>query len=770
MRKFRTAFLCVLAAVLAACGGDNAFHGTTGSIGGTGDPAATSVMVSSNDATIPADGSASATISALVRDANNVAVPNATVSFGASAGAVAITSATTDASGTATALLSASGAAAGTQITVTAAVGSVSGKTTVNVVATQQAITLLTSSTQMPSDNSKPATITAVVQGASNQLLANVPVTFSASSGAIVAQQTTAGATSGVAAGTTDANGQAQAVLSTPGNATNRNITVTATLGSGNVSATVAVAVIGTKLTVTGPTSLIMGSSGTFNVSLTDSASNGIGGQTVTLASANGNTLSAPTVQTDSTGHATFNVTAAVPGNDTITATAMGLSTTQAVAVSSQNFTFTAPAQNTNVPISAAQVVTLVWKNGGAPQANQTVTFSTTRGLFSNNMTTVAATTDATGTAQASLSSTTAGPAVVSATATGVSAQLSLTFVATTPASIDLQANPATIQTQGQSTFTATVRDAQNNLVQGQTVDFQLTDQTGGSISVATAVTDPQGQAQTVYTATTTASTANGVQVTATVQGTAISKSATLTVGGQTVFLSLGTGNQIQQLPAGCGQGAPCTEFSVPYTVQALDSRGNPVPGANVALTVHSLPLPPIPPAAQPPPGYNPPVAPNYTTTSVYGAYAKGLWVWDTNITPNQWVQTAPPVASPIPSPVPSPTYCQNEDVDATGIYSNSEDINGNGKLDPGDVATVSPGTITTDSTGSGTVNVIYPQDHAWWVQVILIATSTVNGTQASTNTVFWLPILASDITSQTPPPPGQTSPYGTATSCADPN
>jgi len=760
MRKFRTAFLCVLAAVLAACGGgDNAFESTSGSGGGTGNTTATSVMVSSNDATIPADGSASATISALVRDANNVAVQGATVSFGASAGAVAVTSATTDSSGTATASLSASGAAAGTMITVTAAVGGVSGKTTVGVIATQQAITLLTSSTQMPSDNSKPATITAIVQGASNQLLPSVPVSFSASSGAIVAMQTAAGATTGVAAGTTDANGQAQATLSTPGDATNRNITVTATLGSGNVSATVTVAVIGTKLTVTGPMSLIMGSSGMFNVSLTDSAGNGIGGQTVTLASANGNTLSAPTVQTDSTGHATFNVTAAAAGNDTITVTAMGLSTTQAVAVSSQSFTFTAPAQNTSVPISASQQVTLVWKNGGTPQANQAVTFSTTRGLFSNNMTTFATMTDATGTAQASLSSTTAGPAVVSATATAVSAQLSLSFVATTPAAIDLQANPATIQTQGQATFTATVRDAQNNLVQGQTIDFQLTDQTGGSISVATAVTDAQGQAQTVYTATTTASTANGVQVTANVQGTAITKSATLTVGGQTVFLSLGTGNQMQQLPAGCGTGAPCTEFSVPYTIQALDSRGNPVPGANVALTVHSLPLPPIPPATQPPPGYNPPVAPDYTTTGVYGAYAKGDWRWDTAITPNAWVQTLDPL-----------TFCQNEDVDATGIYSTSEDINSNGRLDPGDVATVSPGNISTDSTGTGTVNVIYPQDHAMWVQVILIATTIVNGTQASTNTVFWLPILAQDLISQTPPPPGQTSPYGTQTSCANPN
>ena len=70
-----------------------------------------------------------------------------------------------------------------------------------------------------------------------------------------------------------------------------------------------------------------------------------------------------------------------------------------------------------------------------------------------------------------------------------------MTFVATTPASIDVQASPSTIQTNGQSTIIAIVRDANNNLVEGQTVDFQLTDKTGGSISVASAVTDVQGQA-----------------------------------------------------------------------------------------------------------------------------------------------------------------------------------------------------------------------------------------------------------------------------------
>ena len=61
-----------------------------------------------------------------------------------------------------------------------------------------------------------------------------------------------------------------------------------------------------------------------------------------------------------------------------------------------------------------------------------------------------------------------------------------------------------------------------------------------------------------MYSATSTASTSNGVQITATVQGTSIRGTVDLTVGGQTVFLSLGTGSVISENNAK-------TQFSVPF-------------------------------------------------------------------------------------------------------------------------------------------------------------------------------------------------------------
>jgi hypothetical protein len=78
----------------------------------------------------------------------------------------------------------------------------------------------------------------------------------------------------------------------------------------------------------------------------------------------------------------------------------------------------------------------------------------------------------------------------------------------------------------------------------------------------------------------------------------------------------------------------------------------------------------------------------------------------------------------------------------------------------------VSPGSVTTDSTGSGSLTVTYPEDHALWVQVLLTASTSVTGTQASTTSKFWLPMLAAYITNIDQSPPGTIGPYGTNANC----
>ncbi len=696
MRKLKI-IAWLSAALLAGCGGGNTLTGSN--TGGGGGTTVATVAVTASAPSIAADGSDSATITAVAKDANNNFVKDATVAFTSTAGGLAITQATTDANGRAIATLTSAGAAAGTTITVNAASGSASGTVDVNVINSQQSVTLTTSLPQIPSDSSKSATITALVRGSSNQFLPGVLVNFTATSGGLAVTQAT-----------TDANGAATATLSAANDPTNRRITVTATAGT--ATTTVPVDVTGTKLTVVGPQNLVQGGQpGTYTVSLTDSGNVGISGRAVTVTSSAGNSIATSPVTTDATGTGTFQLSATTAGIDTITASALGLTATQTVAISNQSFVLTAPVAGAKVNLGVNQAVTLVWSTGGAPQVGKTVTFSSTRGT----VTPATAVTDASGVATASITSNTAGPAVISATATNVTTQVTIDFLATTPASVAVQASPATIPTDGQSTISAIVRDAQNNLVEGKTVNFQLTDNTGGQLSVASGITDNQGKAQTVYTASSTPSASNGVTVSATVASTAVTGSTTLTVGGQTVFLSLGTGNTINLTNA--------AQYDIDYAIQAIDAAGNGLNGKQIVLTVESL------------------------------KYVKGsrFWTgtfWDTPNTP----------------------LCNSEDVNFNGILDPGEDFNTNVKLDPGNVAAVSPASVMTSNGGTALVKVIYPKDHAYWVQVRLTATATVAGTQSSTSADFFLPGAAEDFNKQTVAPPGINSPYGTAATCGDPN
>jgi Bacterial Ig-like domain (group 1) len=595
------------------------------------------------------------------------------------------------------------------------------GTTTPPVTVTS--LTLLTSLAQVPSDGSKTATITALARDANNNVMPAILVSFQASSGAITPTQPT-----------TDANGMALATVDSGTDPTNRTITVTAS--AGGATATVPVSVNGTTLALSGPSNLVLNNTGNYSVVLTNSSGQGIVGATVTLTSANGNTLTPASPTTDASGRMNFTATATAGGTDTITAAALGLTQTLALSVSTQSFNITAPADGTHVALGASQTVTVTWLNNGVPVAGQPVRFAATRGTLSPL---TAVTTDSTGKASVSISSTSAGPSVVSASGTGVSAQVGLDFVANAPSQISVQAGPASVGVQGQSSITALVRDASNNLVEGATVNFQLTaDPTNGGLSAASAVTNAQGSAQTVYTAGNSSSGANGVVIAATVQGTAYTATTHVTVGGQTVFLSMGTGNTIDT-----GQGPAV--YQVVYTIFAVDSGGAPLPNAPVTMKI--LPV-----------AYG---------KGVLGGCASGGTYW-----------------TPVYSTLPTDTYaynnaplCRNEDTDYTGNINSLgviggipvKDYNANAKLDPGNVAVVSPSSGSTDSNGRLDVSITYPRDHAYWVKVTLVASTTVQGTESSTSSTFVLEGAIADYACAVGPP-GPVSPYGVATTCADPN
>jgi hypothetical protein len=120
---------------------------------------------------------------------------------------------------------------------------------------------------------------------------------------------------------------------------------------------------------------------------------------------------------------------------------------------------------------------------------------------------------------------------------------------------------------------------------------------------------------------------------------------------------------------------------------------------------------------------------------------------------------------------------CLNEDTDYTGNINSLgvvggvpvKDYNQNAKLDPGNVAVVSPSSGTTDASGRLDVKVTYPRDHANWVEVTLAASTTVQGTQSSTSSTFMLQGAVADYACSIGPP-GPVSPYGVGNTCDNKN
>jgi hypothetical protein len=159
------------------------------------------------------------------------------VAFAADSGGIAVTQGTTDTNGAALATLSTAGDGTPRTITVTATVGSLVATVKVQVAATSAAgttvvnsLTLSSSSGTIFTDGSTSATISALALDGANNVLAGVPVTFKASSGALQ-----------VTGATTNAAGYATAVLTAGDNSTPRTVTITGSTGALSSTTTVKV-------------------------------------------------------------------------------------------------------------------------------------------------------------------------------------------------------------------------------------------------------------------------------------------------------------------------------------------------------------------------------------------------------------------------------------------------------------------------------------------------------------------------------------------------
>lgn len=598
-------------------------------------------------------------------------------------------------------------------------------------------VQIVANSMQLPSDQTgaSKVALTVIVRDANNNAIANAPVSMSVTSGQILPPAPT------------DASGTTTAELSNGLDPTNRTITVSATAGasatSSGVTSTININVVGTTLVVTGPTALALNNSGQYTAVLKDSEGAGIAGQTITFTSANGNAVAPPSAVTSSSGNAATTLTAGNGGagnSDTLTAAALGLSATFSVSISGDAFGFIAPAAGAEVNLNVPQVVQVRWLQNGSPVADgSAVQFSSTRGTVSG----VTATSG--GVAQATVTSTTAGSAVITARdpATNTTATLNLEFVATVPATLDLQASPFTVPAGAQSSLTAVVRDANQQLVKNASVQFQIVSDTSGSpgVSPGTDLTDSLGTAQSVYTAGSNATAQNGVVIRAYIgpAGAPIAEDTVqLTVAQQALFISLGTGNDIFE---------PTTAtFAKEWNIIVTDAVGNAVANKPVQVSLNST------------------------------EYRKGALLL---VSGSGWSSGGEGV---------NYARCPDEDLNRNGILDLGEDLNSSGRLEAGNVATVAAvpsnaaasnpcaaagagGTsaqVTTNTQGLARVCVIYPQDHNLWVMARIEAKASVSGTEFARSQTFLLDAKAEDLNNENASPPGVFSPFGTVPDCSN--
>lgn len=577
---------------------------------------------------------------------------------------------------------------------------------------TVSVVNVLSSSPSLPSDAGQTVDLMVVVRDDSNVAVGGVTVLLSSDSGILTILEPV-----------TNISGVMTATLNAGGDPTNRPITITA--DANGVLGTTIIDVIGTTLSISGAPALAQGDSSVYTIVLTDAGGNGISNQTVDVTSATGNTLAASSLMTDTGGQAQVQVTASAAGADTLTATTLSITATTPLDVSDDSFSLTAPLPGTEVLLNTASPVSLSWSIGGTAQANETISFSATRGTLAQS----SVQTDAAGVASTTISSNNAGAAVITATnALGTSTSAPIEFVASVPTQIAVQASPFTIGPAEQSAVTATLRDAAGNLVKNIIVQFVLDDVTGGQLSVAQSITDSQGRAQTFYTSSSSTSANNGVVITASVQSDPlINAEVSLTVAQRELFISIGTGNTIFEPNS--------AQYRKEYAVQITDSQGNGVSGVDVQIGILS----------------------DY--------YGKGFWFFPDG--GQAWQQEVTIV-------------CMDEDSDPlspdsrNGILDPGEDNNDSGRIEAGNIATATPqngnpnGSFTSDASGFGIIDVIYPQEHARWVQVTLEATTAVQGTEFARNSKFWLAINAEDTSDENVEPPGRISPFGILPDCTN--
>lgn len=807
------ASLSVLA--LVACGGGGA--GGDPILGGGGGSVSTAakIEVSASNSTL-GDGESTITVTAIVKDANNVGLPTTAVTWAASAGSLTGAVLTTDKDGKATATFSAADRTAGTA-TISAKSGTATGSIPISLQSARTVV--LSSSKDAVGTDGDTALLTAIVKDSGNVAIAGAQVTWSVDTGSLTGQISV-----------TNAQGVATAVY-TPVAVIGTAVNVRVSSGSAPVASA------GKVLQIIPTTTSIE--------LLASSPSIGTGGDQVLISafvkdanniakvgapvswSVDRGRISSQTVVTDSNGIARATLDA---GSDRSNRVAVMTAISGAA-----RQTLNVPIVNTKLTYSGASTTTVgsnlllnlsATDSKGVAIPGVTLTLSSALG----NGIPASVVTDSAGQANVTYVATKAGSDTVSVSGAGAvltpavaltitGSDEDLAFVSPAAGTKVVVGAAQTITVRYRKLGVAQANTALNlaatigtikNLA-GTVVTSVTTDGTGqasftvqsgfagsSNVGVTVAGTAVQTSLGINFVATTPATLVLQVTPTAlapNLGGSTTNQAALVAkvtdVNGNPVADSTINFSQLADPSGGSLQQASAiTDLNGVATVQYLSGAtstasgavllkatvaANPSVSGTAAMTVNQSALFIALGTGNTITNFDTQTYEKSWTVYVTDAngvrvtnvpvtikvipnyYAKGQMVW--NETASQWIYF-------------NYQECLNEDrANLNGRLDPGEDTNGDGALTPGNVVALTASTVTTDSNGSATITMRYAEIYAPWIGVRLTATAIVSGTESTSYRDFPLDKLAGDFSVKTVAPAGARSPFGIDVStCTNPN
>lgn len=799
--KSWVASLCVLG--LVACGGgggagDPLLGGGTGTVS-----TAASVEMSTSSTTL-GDGESTITVTAVVKDAKNVGMPNTAVTWATTTGNLTGTTTTTDGDGKAQAIFAATDRTPGTA-TITASSGQANGSVQVQLQSARTVV--ITPNKTVVGTDGDTVTLSAIVKDTGNVAIAGAAVSWSATVGNLSGQDSV-----------TDADGVARATFSPGSTFTVSSTTITVTSGgsSASVPLTIRATATSIELLSTSPSIGTGGDQVSVSAFVKDASNIARVGVPVSWSVDKGR-LSSVTTITDSNGLARATLDA---GSDKTNRTAVVTATSGAATQ-----TLSLPINGTKLSVSGATStaagsnLTLTFNAADSKQvAIPGVVLSLSSAL--GNGLPATATTDAAG--QASVSYTATRPGADTVTVSGAGASLTVGITVTgTDEDLAFLTPAASTQVVVNTPQALTIRYRKAGVAQAN-VPINLA-ATIGNLSAATVTTDASGQA----TVTVQSGFAGSSMLSATLASSATPVQATLPLS----FIATTPSTLVLQVtptalaPNQAGQ----TAQQATLVAKVTDVNGNPVSGSTINFSQVADPSGGLLQQASAVTDTNGVATVQYlsgaTTTAnnavqLKASVASNIAVAGTaTMTVNQsalfialgtgntinnfnpetyeknwtvYVTDATGVRVPgVPVTIKViPNYfakgrlvwsevdsswiyasyreCLNEDrANQNGILDAGEDTNNDGTLTPGNVVALTASTVTTDANGAATIVMRYAELYASWIGVRLTATAIVAGTEATSFKDFPLDKLAGDYSVKTVAPAGVLSPFGTdTTSC----